>query len=180
MERSGKKYTWNEIVQMGKSIESEPPLINPNDELFFNPSNMIDAVKQYFIKTGQTNEADLNTIICSVYESMAYSYLYAIHQVESITNQCYSVIHIVGGGSKNHFLNQLTADVANRKVTAGPVEATSLGNLGIQLKYHNRKLDLKEIRRILKNSSDIAVFHPEPSKKLEKRYELYSRLAKEK
>ncbi len=173
--REGKSYTWDEIVGLAQQCD-KAPLINPNHDLFFNPSSMIKAIRDYVERTGQGSDISVPAIIRCVYESLAYSYRYAIEQIEQITGKQYATIHIVGGGSKNGFLNQLTADFTGKKVLAGPVEATSLGNLGVQLKYHYADLDFKAIRGIMSKSVDVKSFTPQAKESSTERFQLFTSL----
>ncbi len=155
----GKNYSWDEMVAMASGCEEEVPVFDPNDALFFNPESMIQAIRKYFDSVG-SNASDIGAIIKSVYRSLARSYEQTLAGVSKVTGIRTPTIHIVGGGSKNQFLNQLTADLTGKTVIAGPVEATSLGNIAVQLKYHRPDLDLKGIRAVIRQSVETKEYTP--------------------
>jgi len=153
MAASGKKLSWDEIVAMAVSAGDDTLLFDPNDGSLYNPASMTEAIRMLFTKTGQNASCSLEEVIRSVYESLAQSYKYVLDGIEKITGKTYESIHIIGGGSKNGFLNQLAADATGKRVYAGPSEATGLGNIGVQIASAFTGRDkLKEIRRIIRQS----------------------------
>ena len=160
LKAQGKNYTWDELEQISLKPSEATPLINPNDDDFFNPESMIQAILDYFKRTKQENDGSISTIISSVYKSLSLSYCSTLDQIRNVTGRQYSTIHIIGGGSRNNHLNQLTADFSGKTVLAGPEEAASLGNIGVQLKYFDEKLTLSGIREIVKKSVEIKRFTP--------------------
>ncbi|MHB8136594.1 MAG: FGGY-family carbohydrate kinase, partial [Anaerolineaceae bacterium] len=134
-------------------------LFNPNSSELFNPKSMINAIQNLI----DSHENSTEQVIASAYTSLAYSYRYAIEQIQEITGINYKSLYIVGGGSQNAYLNQLTANIIGKTVVAGPKEATSLGNIGIQLVHHIGDFDLKEIRELVRRSDEITDFEPQLS-----------------
>jgi rhamnulokinase len=153
------KLCWDDIVRMAREYEGEIRLFNPNSSELFNPKSMIKAIQKLIDSEKNSNEQ----VIASAYSSLAYSYRYAIEQIQEITNINYKSIYIVGGGSQNAYLNQLTANITRKTVIAGPKEATSLGNIGVQLTHHIKGFDLEKIREMIRFSEKISRFEPEPS-----------------
>jgi rhamnulokinase len=153
MEKNGRKYSWNEMVSMAESCSGEIPVFDPNDHCFYNPPNMPDAICTYTKK-----ELSAREVLASTYISLACSYKHSIEKIEKLSKKKYNTIHIVGGGCKNNNLNQLTSDLTGKSVVAGPVEATSLGNIGIQLKRDHPELTLGGIRKILRKSIKTRTF----------------------
>ena len=142
-----KKYTYDEMMQM--AMESDfTEYINPNDESFLAPDNMIAAIRNYLGKP----ELPIGDVLNSVYHSLAKTYNDAVKVIEEISNKQINVINIVGGGCKDSYLNSLTEKYTGKKVVAGPVEATAAGNLMVQLMYLDRNLDLTKARELIKNS----------------------------
>ncbi|OQY34777.1 MAG: hypothetical protein B6241_03605 [Spirochaetaceae bacterium 4572_59] len=168
LEKSGRKYSWDELVAMADSCKGDIPVFNPNDPSFFNPNEMSAAIRQYI-------GTDLNNgkVLASAYISLACSYKHSINQIEEITGRKYEQIHIIGGGCRNDNLNQYTADLTHKKVVAGPDEATSLGNIGVQLKKNRPDLSLMQIRQILKKSIPRKSFVPVESKEQQSKMERY-------
>ncbi|MBR5201848.1 MAG: rhamnulokinase [Clostridia bacterium] len=142
-----KKYTYDEMMKM--AMESDfTEYINPNDESFLAPDNMIEAIRNYLGKP----DLAIGDVLNSVYHSLAKTYNEAVKVVEEISNKQIDVINIVGGGCKDNYLNSLTEKYTGKKVIAGPVEATAAGNLMVQLMYLDSSLNLTKARELIKNS----------------------------
>ena len=93
-------------------------------------------------------------------QSLAVKYRFALEQIEKATGKSYKAINIIGGGIQSKLLCQLTADVCDRKVVAGPVEATVMGNIALQLIALGKIKDLKEARAVIANSEEIITYEP--------------------
>ncbi|MBR5545248.1 MAG: rhamnulokinase [Clostridia bacterium] len=142
-----KKYTYDEMMQMAMA-SNFTEYINPNDESFLAPDNMIEAIRNYLDKP----DLPIGDVLNSVYHSLAKTYTEAVKVVEEISNKQIDVINIVGGGCKDRYLNTLTEKYTGKKVIAGPVEATAAGNLMVQLMYLDKSLSLTSARELIKNS----------------------------
>ena len=125
-------------------------LIDPNSPLFTAPDNMLDAIRTYLDDAELCDEAVIN----SVYHSLARTYADVVKDIERISGKTVNVINIVGGGSKDGYLNELTAEYTGKRVLAGPVEATATGNLISQLMYSGEVASLEEARELVKKSFD--------------------------
>ncbi len=145
MEKGGHKYSWDELVSMANSCRSEIPIFDPNDSSFFNPVNMPDA-----ISANTNRNLTIEEVLAAVYLSLACSYRDSIEKIEKLTDTEHKVIHIVGGGCKNSNLNQITSNLTGKDIIAGPEEATSLGNIGIQLRRNQPDLNLLQISAVPK------------------------------
>jgi rhamnulokinase len=99
-------------------------------------------------------------LVRCAYESLALRYREVLGWLEELTGNRIEVIHIVGGGSKSRILNQFTADACQRPVVTGPVEATAMGNLLVQVRASGELASLAEMREVVRNSSDVAIFQP--------------------
>ncbi len=150
--------TWDEIVGEIDRSDKECGIVDPNVEEFFNPISMKNAIAAYIKKTGQKEAKTNADYFRIVYESLAASYQKVIADLETVAGRRYDVLNIIGGGSKNRLLNQITAEVTGKKVVAGPSEATSLGILGAQLLYSGAAANLADIRKILSASIETSVF----------------------
>ncbi|MBR0412635.1 MAG: rhamnulokinase, partial [Eubacterium sp.] len=122
--------------------------IDTNDNAFLAPDNMITAIRDYLGKS----ELPVDVVINSVYHSLAKAYSYAVKEIENISGKTVDTINIVGGGSKDKYLNKLTAQYTGKRVIAGPVEATATGNLISQLIYSKEVASLEEARELVKQS----------------------------
>lgn len=158
-----KELTWSEIDRMADEYKDESPLFDVNHGRFFNPSNMIDAIWSYLKETNQVgDELNYGAVIKAVYVSIACCYAQTIRQIEDITGKSFEGIYIVGGGSKNKAINKLTSMLTGKKVIACDKESTSLGNIAVQLKYFDSKLDIFSIRDIIGNSIKTVEYNENP------------------
>ncbi len=152
-----KKYSWADFVKLSKEVKDFNSIVDVNDSSFMAPASMIDAIKAYCAKTEQKVPETPGEIALCVYDSLAVCYNKAIETVEKVTGYKFNVIHIVGGGCQNGYLNELTAKRTGRKVVAGPVEATAIGNALAQLLYDGAVSDINEAKNLVKDSFDTEV-----------------------
>jgi rhamnulokinase len=122
--------------------------IDVNADAFVAPENMIDAIRNYL----NMPELPLGTLLNSVYHSLAKSYTDAANEIERLTGITAPAIHIVGGGSQDQYLNRLTAEYTGKKVFAGPVEATAVGNLLAQILAVHPEYTLEKGRDLIRKS----------------------------
>lgn len=145
-----KKYTYDEMMNM--AMESNfTERIDPTDDVFLAPDNMIEAVRSYLKKP----DLPLYDVLSCVYHSLAYSYDKAVKEIENVCGKEIESIHIVGGGSKDMYLNRLTAKYTGKRVYVGLNEATATGNLISQIMYSEGKT-LAEARQIIKDNFNIS------------------------
>lgn len=145
----GKSLSYDEMMNMAMA-SSYRRLIDPKDASFLHPVSMIGAVRDYL---GEP-ELPLGDLLSSVYHSLAASYREAANELEQITGKRISSICIVGGGSRDAYLNRLCAEYTGREVLCGITEATATGNLISQL-MRERGITLDEGRKIIRNTFDI-------------------------
>jgi len=175
-EEEGTKYSWPEMVELARKSEPFKFLINPDDTMFLNPRNMVQAVRDFCYQTAQgTPQTHGETIRC-IYDSLALKYRYTLEQIGDVSDQSIEVLHIIGGGANNHFLNQLTADATGLRVIAGPTEATVIGNIMIQAKALGCVGSLSEIRQIVAGSFDLVHFIPSSELDWDEAYNKYLRV----
>ena len=134
-----KKYTYDQMMQMAKASKYQKTF-DPNDERLVAPESMLDAIKDCL---GE-RELPVCDVISSVYHSLAKSYAKAVFEIEKITGEKIDSISIVGGGSKDEYLNELTAKYTEKEVIKGPIEATAMGNLKTQFAFLNRLYNKSE------------------------------------
>ena len=125
-------------------------MLDTNAPDFLAPENMINAIRSYL----KNESIPIEVVINSVYHSLAQSYKNAIDEIEKLAGKTIDNIFIVGGGSKDTYLNELTAQYTGKKVVTGLSEATATGNLLSQIMY-DKKISLAQARDIVKNSFDI-------------------------
>ena len=149
-----KKYSWGDFVTLSKEVKDFNSIVDVNDNSFLAPVSMIEAIKDYCRKTGQKVPETPGEIALCVYDSLAVCYKRAVETVERVTGYKFDTIHIVGGGCQNAYLNELTAKRTGRRVVAGPVEATAIGNALSQLLYDGAVKNINEAKELVKVSFD--------------------------
>jgi len=135
-------------------------LIDPDDALFFSPGDMPGRVRDYCARSGQAIPEEKGAVVRCVMESLALKYRVVLEQLIEASGQRVDVIHIVGGGSQNPMLCQMTADATGRPVLAGPVEATALGNGLVQLIARGELKDIHEARQVVRASFPPVRYEP--------------------
>ena len=145
-----KQFTYDELMNLAMKA-GEYEYIDTNDNAFLAPDSMIKAIRTYL----NNDRLPMDVLINSVYHSLAKAYAYVVSEIENVCGKTIDAINIVGGGSKDKYLNQLTAQYTNKRVLAGPVEATATGNIISQMMYANKELTLEKARELVKESFDI-------------------------
>ncbi len=150
---------WDELVVMAERYDGDVPVFDPNDPAFYNPPKMIEAIQEYVARGGsRAGPMSAPELVASAYTSLACSYRKAVDDIEDVTGRKRDAVHIVGGGCRNEYLNRMTAELTCKRVVAGPDEATSMGNIGVQIMARDAGLDLAGVRRIIGNSQRIKEF----------------------
>ena len=158
---SGKDYSYPEIVEMAMSATPFKSFIQPDDPSFANPPSMLEAIDAFCERTGQEKPENDAQVIRLIFESLALRYRQVLEDLDRIATHPIERLHIIGGGSKNRLLNQLTANAIGRKVIAGPSEATAIGNVMIQAMAAGVVSSLQEMRSIIHASVETEEFAPE-------------------
>jgi rhamnulokinase len=125
---------------------------------------MVSRIRSFCEETGQRPPEEPAAVARCVFESLALKYRHAIEQAESLTGRAVGTVNVVGGGSQNALLCQLTADATRLPVLAGPVEATALGNLLVQAYARGRLASLEEIREAARRSVEVREYEPQGAK----------------
>ena len=160
MNTDNKTYTFPELIAMAKEADGFPSIVNCNDSSFLAPESMTDAVKQFCVQTGQSVPQTVGELMQCVYASLAAGYAGAVRELSALTGKVYTSINIVGGGSKDGYLNELTARTTGLPVFAGPTEGTALGNLMAQFIAAGEFDDLEAARAAIRQSFDIKEVTP--------------------
>lgn len=150
--------TLTEQAAAAKPFES---LIDPDREVFLNPPSMTKAIADFCKQTNQPVPSGQGAFVRCCLESLALQYRMVLRQLEEIHNIRIEKLHIVGGGTQNKLLNQLTADAVGIPVHTGPIEATVIGNILMQAIGLGHVKDLAEARRIVRNSFEMATYKPQ-------------------
>ena len=146
-----------EICEMA-SKETISSIVDCNDDCFLAPKSMIGAVQKFCRDTDQQVPATVGEISSVIYNSLAKCYGDTVEEIEAITGKKYSTIYVVGGGSNAGYLNELTAKYTGRKVSAGPSEATAIGNIIVQMLHDGVFASLPEARTCVKESFDVKMY----------------------
>ena len=129
---AGERAGLSDLLDGAARLRQCPGFVYPDDPRFFNPPHMVDELKAALTESGQEPPADPVSLTRIVLDSLALRYATIIETLERLTGDPIAGVHVVGGGSRNDYLNQATANATARPVLAGPVEATSLGNALMQ------------------------------------------------
>lgn len=146
-----------QICEMA-SRETIPSIVDCNDDCFLAPKSMIKAVQDFCSSTGQQVPETVGEISSVIYNSLAKCYGDTVQEIEEITGKKYSTIYVVGGGSNAGYLNELTAKYTGKKVSAGPSEATAIGNVIVQMLHDGVFKDLPEARTCVGESFDVVMY----------------------
>lgn len=155
------KYDFQDFVSLARKESQFNSILNVNDDRFLKPINMIEEIKNYCEETEQDIPSTPGQVAKCVFDSLAQSYLIAISQIEEMLGEEFHTINIIGGGSQNDMLNQLIANTTNKRVIAGPVEATSIGNIVSQLISLKLIVGLEEARELIKHSFNLSMYEQE-------------------
>jgi rhamnulokinase len=156
----GRDYEMPDLLKLASSANSFATLIDPNDPLFAPPGGMPERIHAYCVERGLTPpESDGEYAIC-ILNSLAHAYKKTIDEISVVTGRTINLIHILGGGSQNDLLNQLTADICGVTVKTGPVEATLFGNIAVQAISAGVVANLTEARALIGKSFTSKVFQP--------------------
>lgn len=151
-DKYGENIGYNELLREAEMAGGFQSFIDPDHELFSMPGNMPSKIREYCLNTNQNVPDSRGRIARCIFESMALKYRWCIDKLEGILQKSLTSIHIVGGGCQNHMLNQFTANSTGKLVIAGPVEATAIGNIMVQVMANKEISNLGEIRQVVKNS----------------------------
>lgn len=172
----GLNYSYEELTDVAKLAEPFRTLVDPDDPPFATPGMMLEKINDFAKSTEQPVPETPGDYLRCCLESLALAYRQTIDNLESLLNQSFEVIHIVGGGGKNLLLNQMTSSACGKPVIVGPIEATAIGNSLVQAKAIDEISDLKELRKIVANTVSPEEFHPENSSQWDDAYQRFLQL----
>lgn len=137
-------------------------LIHPNDDRFINPAHMSTEIQAACREAGQPVPSSPAELARCIFDSLALLYADVLSELASLRGRPFDTLHIVGGGCQNALLNQLCADACGITVVAGPVEASTLGNIGIQLMTLDELASVDDFRSVVTASGSLTTFLPDP------------------
>ena len=159
-ERAGQGHSWPGIVALAEAASPLRSLVDPDAPAFLSPADMPAAIREHCQRTGQPIPDGVGALARCCLESLALKYRWAIAAIEGLTGRSIATIRVVGGGSQNALLCQLTADACGRRVVAGPTEATALGNCLVQALARGVFPDLAAGRRAIAASTEQRTYAP--------------------
>lgn len=164
-ERCRKEWTdapksHTELIAAAMEQPAFQSIINPDDPMFANPASMVEAIKDYCRQTGQHVPEGYAEICRCIFESLALRYRQVFNYLREMASFPIEVLHIIGGGSLNAYLNQFTANSLGIEVLAGPQEGTAIGNIMLQAKASGDVGDIWDMRRIIAASIELKRFEP--------------------
>ena len=159
-ERAGRALSWPEIVALAAVAPPLRSLVDPDAPEFLSPADMPSAIREQCQRIGQPIPDDVGALVRCCLESLALKYRWTVEAIEELTGRSIETIRVVGGGSQNALLCQLTADACGRRVIAGPVEATALGNCLVQAIARGVLPDLAAGRRAIAASVEQRTYEP--------------------
>lgn len=136
-------------------------LFDPDLPELLTPGDMPARIRSACTRAGQAVPRERPVLLRAIFESLACKYRVVLDELESVTGRKIDTVHVIGGGARNAFLCQLTADISRRVVLAGPVEAAALGNVLVQLHAFGDLASLSEMREVVRASSVVAVYEPD-------------------
>ncbi len=157
---AGRNYEYDAIVELASEVPSMVSLIDPDAPEFAAPEHMPDAIRDFCQRTGQKIPSDDASLIRCVFDSLAMKYRYVFRKLEAYSSQPLEGLYVLGGGARNHLLNQMTADALGVPVVTGPAEATAVGNIAVQMIAKGILEDLEDARKVVENSFASRVFEP--------------------
>ena len=155
-----RKLSHPELQGSAMQVEAFRSIINPDDAQFANPDSMINAIQQYCRKTNQPMPETPAEICRCIFDSLALRYKQVFQWMQEFAPFKLEVLHIIGGGSLNKYLNQFTANATGATVLAGPQECTAIGNIMMQAKAAHLVKDIWEMRQIIANSVELVKYEP--------------------
>jgi rhamnulokinase len=174
--REGEEYGFGELEDMAREAKPFKCFIDPDAPEFVPAGNIPERIQEYCKRTNQEVPVTKGEIVRCINESLALKYRYTYEQIKECTNKDYNAIHMVGGGIQSKLLCQFTADSCNRKVIAGPVEATVMGNIALQLMVSGDIKDLKHAREVIAKSPDIITYESNYNDQWEEAYTRYLKM----
>jgi rhamnulokinase len=174
--KDGQEFSYTELTRLAGEAPAFKAVIDPDHKPFLTPGQMPQKIAAFCAKTNQPTPASPGEYVRTCLESLALTYRKTIEGLEDVLGRRMGVIHIVGGGTQNELLNQMTADACKRPVIAGPVEATAIGNMLVTAIALGDVKDLAQGRELVRASFDVKRYEPENPAAWDEAYGRYKQL----
>ncbi len=172
--------SYTHLVEQASKSEPFKYLVNPDAEVFANPTTMTRAIVDYCINTGQSAPQTIGEHVRCIFESLALRYKQVFDHLQELAPFDIKKLHVIGGGSKNNLLNQFTANALNVPIVSGPSEATAIGNIMLQAKALGLVSSLSDMRKVINNSVHPEVFLPQDVEVWNKAFYKYLEISNQK
>lgn len=174
--KEGKDYSYEEMAALAAAEKPFFAFIDPDDPLFLPPGDMPARIREFCQQTHQPVPENAGQILRVIYESLALKYRHVLDKLIQITGNDIEQLHIIGGGSQNALLSQMTADCIGHEVITGPVEATTLGNAIVQFIALGEIGNVAQARQILSHSFRNLRYHPKETDQWDEAYSRFQSL----
>ena len=174
--RHGSDYSYADLEKLALASEPFKCFIDPDSPEFTPPGNIPQRVRDYCERTGQPVPETVGEVMRCIYESLAMKYRQTLDNLEACTGKSYPAIHVIGGGTKDTLLCQMTASSCARNVIAGPIEATVLGNIAVQLLSCGAIESIEQARKIVKASENTVEYSPVDADAWAEAYERFKKV----
>jgi rhamnulokinase len=175
-ELDGENPDYGTMAEMAEHAEPFSAFIDPDDALFASPGGMPEKIRAWCAKTGQQVPQDKGAILRVATDSLAMKYRVVFEHIKELTGKNFPRLHAGGGGTQNEPLIRATANALGIEVVAGPVEATSCGNVIIQMLATGHLADLDAGRELIRRSFDFRIFMPQDGAAWDAAYARYRKL----
>lgn len=177
-QKEGYDHNYTELTQMASRAKGLESIISLEHAPFVSPGEMPPKIERFCRDTGQRPPITRGDFVRACLDGLALTYRQTLEGLEDVLGRRISVIHILGGGSQNSLLNQMTADACNRTVVAGPVEATAIGNILVQGIATGDVKSLEDARSIVCRSFEVKRYEPKQPKRWDVAYAKYLQIVK--
>jgi rhamnulokinase len=176
--QQGRNWSWDDLNKLSAAATPLASFIGPDAPDFLAPADMVEAIRQFTRRTGQTVPASEGAVLRCALDSIAMKFRHVLGMCEELIGGRVDTIHIVGGGTKNRQLCQAAADACGRPVVTGPVEATAIGNLMMQAVAAGDVADIAQAREVIRNSFSLETYEPRDTAAWDDRYQGFLNLLK--
>ena len=176
--KAGADYSYDELINLAADAPALRSYIFVGDNRFLAHGDMVERIQEFCRETSQPVPQTNGEVVRCILESLALEYRWGMEKLRELSGRTLPVIHIIGGGSRNHLLNQFTANATCCEVIAGPVEGTAIGNILLQAIALGELSSLQEGRALVRRSFDVAAYQPNNRSTWDEAYSRYLTLRK--
>lgn len=178
LSKTDRKYSYNELEMLARESEKFRSFIDPDAPELSAHGNLPDKIRAYCVSTNQPVPETIGQLVRCIYESLAMKYRFALEQIGECTGKSFEVLHLMGGGTKDAFLCELSAESLGIPVIAGPVEATALGNIVLQLIALGEIESIEKGREIISETEKVKKYEYEHTSDWDEAFERFCKIIK--